>query len=261
MKTKFALEELTVQLLNGSKKTFWFDGNSKITGEQGSFEKPVANAFSLVQIKDCPFATEICKSICYIHGLEKAEKAVHDKYYHNRQVIREILGVPDQGLVETAFVEWVRSNCQLVGLRWHVSGDIFSMEYAQFIANVCNKMPEVFSWIYTRSFIYLEPLLEAKNLVVNLSADKDNWPQALEAHRRFKFRLCYLTMDGKFPELPDGSVIFPSYELRGRDLPKPTDAPWWKSLELRNKKMVCPPDFFGQNEQRRCGPCEKCLTK
>ena len=260
MATKFALEKLFVKMSDGKEFIFWFDGNGKITVGNGSFGQPAANAFSLVQVQDCPFATQTCKSACYVHLLEKAEQEVHAAYQHNSRDIRKVL---EKSLyrktTELAFADWIRGNCP-AGFRWHVSGDIFSLRYSRFIRAVCDSAPEVFFWIYTRSFRYLEPLVGAENLVVNLSADRDNWQQALQTCHRFGFRLCYLTVEGEVPpDLPLDSVIFPSHELRGRYLSNPRQAPWWQSLTPRERRMVCPPDFFGQSESLRCGRCKKCF--
>lgn len=261
MKTKFALEQLPVTMPDGNILTFWFDGNGKITVGNGTFVEPTANSFSLVQIKDCPFATPICKSVCYVHRLEEAEQAVHSKYQHNSRVIRLVLADPAYRLAaENNFSAWIQRHCSQ-GFRWHVSGDIISLEHAQFIRSVCDKAASVPFWIYTRSFPYVEPLLGAKNLAINLSADKDNWHNALELHNKLNLRVCYMTVAGEVPQnLPKGSVIFPSHELRGRDLPNPLNAWWWQSLMPKQKQMVCPPDFFGQSEHLRCGPCKKCLV-
>lgn len=261
MPTKFAFEKLVVLMSDGKEFIFWFDGNGKITGDDGFFENPAVNSFSLVQVQDCPFATPTCKRVCYVQGLEKAQQKIHNKYRHNSREIRKIL--PNSAHRETlvlVFANWISAH-NLNGFRWHVSGDIFSLQYARFIRNVCDLAPETAFWLYSRSFRYLKPLAGSSNLIVNLSADKDNWAEALKIHRKFGFRLCYLTVEGEVPsELPDGSVIFPSYELRGRSLLKPTEVQWWQSLEKHYRRMVCPADFFGQSEHRRCGPCKKCLV-
>ncbi|HEC84186.1 MAG TPA: hypothetical protein ENI48_02950 [Thioploca sp.] len=260
MVTKFSLAEIEAAMPDNKRVVFYFDGNGKITREHSSFVNPVPNAFSLVQVEDCPFATPICKSVCYVHGLEKAEKEIHAAYQHNSRVIREVLTRADyREFVIQTFAKYISKNAPS-GFRWHVAGDIFSVDYSQFICDVCVAVPAVPFWLYTRSFAYLEPLLEAKNLIVNLSTDKDNWQEALGVHEKFGFRLCYLTVEGEVPEdLPEGSVIFPSYELRGRDLPEPKQAWWWHTLDARQRQMVCPTDFFGQSEALRCGPCQKCL--
>ncbi len=257
MITKFALTPMRV---NGYE--FWFDGNGKITGDNGSFEEPAANAFSLVQVEDCPGATAICREHCYVNRLEVAEPVIHAAYRRNSLEIRRALDVGRAGAwdeeIVVAFAEWIRENAPH-GFRWHVSGDVFSGAYAQFIRRVCLYALPVPFWIYTRSFRYLRSLLYVANLTVNLSADADNHAEALRLHRKHGLRLCYMTVDGTLPDdLPAGSVIFPSHQLRGRDLPKPTDAPWWLGLTHDQKKMVCPPDFFGQSEMLRCGPCRRC---
>ena len=255
MNTKFALNSLQVGAYE-----FWLDGNGKITWDNGTFDEPAANAFSLVQVEDCPGATTVCKEDCYVHRLEEAEPEVHAKYRHNSREIRRVLDARQTGKVVIAFAVWIKANAPH-GFRWHVSGDIFSMAYADFIGLVCFYAPKVPFWIYTRSFQYLQPILNIPNLVVNLSADADNYAQARAAHEAYGLRICYMTVDGALSDdLPAGSVIFPSHQLRGRDLPKPTDAPWWQGLTHDQKKMVCPPDFFGQSEKLRCGPCKKCLV-
>lgn len=258
--TKFALKPCKITMHDGMEFEFWFDGNGKITVGNGTFENPTANSFSLVQKDDCPFATPICKKACYVNRLEEAEVEVHNKFKCNSISIREILENPSyREKAMEVFAEWIYTNCQN-GFRWHVSGDIFSMEYARFIECVSGKT-QILSWLYTRSFEYLEPIARVKNLIVNLSADEDNFAEALKVHEEFGFRICYMTIDGKVPSrLPEGSVIFPSYELRGRDLPDPKQAPWWQSLSMEERRMVCPPDFFGQSEKLRCGPCTKCLV-
>ncbi len=264
MATKFALARLEIPLSDQLGVAVWFDGNSKITVGNGTFKNPTANAFSLIQIKDCPEATETCKSVCYVHKLEKNEQEVYDKYVLNSTTIRLILSKLEY--VETAIdsmAKYIRENCA-DGFRWHVSGDIFSSEYGLFIRGVCKRSPKVRHWIYTRSFAYVGVLLHLPNLVINLSVDRDNWFLARRLIQRYpthNLRACYLTVDGSIPyDLPDGSVIFPSHELRGRDLKNPRQAEWWQSITPRDRRMVCPADFFGQSENIRCGPCKKCLV-
>ncbi|MEK7066696.1 MAG: hypothetical protein AAB965_03970, partial [Patescibacteria group bacterium] len=92
-------------------------------------------------------------------------------------------------------------------------------------------------------------------------ADKDNWPTMRAVGFHYGLRVVYFTPGGEeLPtDLPLGSVIFPDHSLRGRNLPKPTDAPFWQTLTKDQRQMVCPADFFGQSANIRCGPCKKCL--
>lgn len=271
MKTIFTDHKLDI----GGGEHLWLDGNSKVTAGNGTFDAPVANAFSLVSGDDCPYATPVCLKSCYTIGLKAHNPELFEKFRHNSKVIREIVGAEmdcydpecDCGednydrrhVVAQAVADYATEHCKAGGFRWHVSGDVFSHEYAEWITDVCDYAPEVKFWIYTRSFEYL-PELQASNLVVNLSADPDNIEQAREAQRDYGHRICYMaTGDGHVPELRDDSVIFPDYALRGRDLTDPTTAPWWNTLTQLERRMVCPPDFFGQSETARCGPCKKCL--
>lgn len=226
----------------------WLDGNGKITAGNGTLDVPRPNAFSLVQVEDCPGSTPSCRQSCYVHGLEKHAPDTHALYRHNSTIIRRILSDESESLMWMGLLGmWIEQNAPH-GFRWHVSGDVFSLDYAWWIAEVCRCSPSTLHWIYTRSF---------GNLVLNLSCDRDNYGAASMLAKVHGLRLCYLTLDGNVPgDLPDDSVIFPDYSLR-------QDAPagkfWHYSLPPRQKKMVCPVDFFGKTEQRRCGPCDRCM--
>lgn len=261
MKTQFTSSRLDVNGLY-----FFFDGNSKITCGNGTFDQPGANSFSLPHVSDCPYSTPTCEANCYVHRLEAAESVLYKKYQHNSHEIRQVLDRLSSRMspypLAVYFAGYINKNCR-DGFRWHVSGDVFSERYAEFIVDVCKRSRAVRHWIYTRSFAFAPTLSAARNLTLNLSADRDNYPEALRTYATYGGRICYmLGADEPIPEdLPPGSVIFPTYNARGRELATPTDHPWWQSLSLYHRKMVCPADFFGQSETRRCGPCDKCLVK
>jgi hypothetical protein len=242
----------------------WLDGNGKITAGNGTLDNPKPNAFSLVQVADCPFATPVCKETCYVHNLEKFAPETHALYRHNSATIRNILTHEADGAVD----EWVErmgayitANCG-GGFRWHVSGDIFSEQYADFIADVCQRSRGVRHWIYTRSFPYVTHLMRAStnnsgNLAINLSLDSNNYSRGMTCARHYNLRACYMTVDGKLPlDLTKGDVIFPDYALRGGT---PEGQTWFDTLPTTYKAMVCPVDFHGKSEERRCGRCARCL--
>jgi len=258
--TKFTLEKLTVAGLD-----FWFDGNSKITLDN-TYKNPTANAFSLPHITDCPFATRVCAKDCYVNGLQETQPDLYEKYAVNSLSLKKVLdNQRSWSHCEAAFSDWIRAHASK-GFRWHVSGDIISWTHANFIASVCNGAMEVPFWIYTRSFVFVPPLMTVPNLVINLSVDIENYREGRKLRDRLlessgrELRLCYMTVDGERPaDIPKGSVLFPSYAL-GRNRHQERDDDWWNGLTLDEKKMVCPPDVFGQSETFRCGPCKKCLT-
>jgi len=253
-----------VEVELGHNASVWIDGNSKITARNGTYSEPTPNAFSLPHVATCPGSTPFCRKSCYVHNLEKHAPDVFAMYKHNERVVHLILECDDLYVKSTLVLgEWIENNCK--DFRWHVSGDVFGKDYAGWIVNVCKDSPGVRHWIYTRSHWLVKDLLNAPNLTVNLSADKDNLTIMENIHVRFpSTRLCYMTSDvdpKHLPVLPDDSVIFPDYALRGRELDEPTTAPWWLGLSHREKTQVCPADFFGQSQHHRCGPCDKCLNR
>lgn len=243
--------------VEGPDGFLWIDGNGKITAGNGTLNEPKPNAFSLVEIADCPASTSVCRRACYVHGMFKHAPEIHALYQHNSQEVRRFLRVAALASAwASALATWIGDNCR-GGFRWHVSGDIFSDQYAQWIASVCRQSGHVNHWIYTRSFESVSPLMLASNLVINLSADSENFLVAQNAAERYGRRICYMTTDGIVPEgLPDGSVIFPDYSLRGGNL---AGQEWLELLSPQYKSFVCPVDYHGKAENRRCGPCARCL--
>ncbi len=245
----------------GGGRTLWIDGNAKITAGNGSYEEPAPNAFSLVEIDDCPYSTPTCRKACYVHGLKKHAPDTHELYVHNSVVIRELLDSYDLEAywrAVNAMSDWIGDNCK-GGFRWHVSGDVFSRAYAQFIWRVVALSPNVQHWIYTRSFPFVDELVGLTHFAVNLSADRNNYPEARKTKARYPHtRICYLAKSAiDVPcNLPADSVIFPDYPLR-----KGTNAAkdLWFVLPKPERRMLCPVDYFGKSKHVRCGPCKKCL--
>lgn len=266
--TSAAVTAFCATKLEGPGGFLWLDGNGKITAGNGTLDNPKPNAFSLVQIEDCPGATATCKLGCYVHGLQKHAPDTHALYVHNSKEIRRILSAPDDHVTAWKWAhvlaDWISANCA-GGFRWHVSGDVFSNDYAEFIAAVCSYSPKVRHWIYTRSFEFVPTLHMASvrrrggNLVINLSADVDNHLAARQCSRDYDLRVCFMSTNGGWlpSTLQDGDVIFPDYALRGGT---PEGQAWFAALGPRYKSFVCPVDFHGKAENRRCGPCSRCMV-
>lgn len=254
-------------------RSLWVDGNGKITRGGGTYAAPMPNAFSLVQVDDCPYSTPTCRDGCYVHNLEAAAKATHDRYRANSALVRDILAPGADMFLSTswalALARWVRASTPT--FRWHVSGDLWSNAYASWVASVIEVTPKVDHWIYTRSFRFVSHLGGLPNVSVNLSADQDNYRAAVKeldawdaTVLRKRMRIAYYTRTGSVPsDLPEDSVIFPDYSLRGAKGGDPADqradSAWWQSLTGDQRRMVCPVDFYGAAEDRRCGPCGRCL--
>lgn len=243
----------------------YFDGNSKITAGNGSYLDPKPNAFSLPAASVsssgfCPGSTDACRGSCYVKGLAHHAPDLYARYYQNADALSEFLG--DLTLFARsahAVGSWAAEHAPH-GFRWHVSGDVWNLRHALWIRHVCEHARNVQFWIYTRTFEAVPGLAGVRNLSLNLSADAYNFDKAMGTQAAYGGRICYLSSDGHVPRsLPRGSVVFPDYPIRGRDLPDPRSAPFWQSLDIHTQRMVCPTDFFGQSEAHRCGPCSRCL--
>lgn len=249
------------------------DGNSKITGWNGSYDAPVPNAFSLPAASVsapgyCPRSTPTCRASCYVEGLAKHAPDVYEAYRQNADALQSLRAAPVDRLwrAADAFGEWIAANASK-GFRWHVSGDVWDVQHACWIVAVCRAAPSVPFWIYTRTLSAVPTLVLAKNLAVNVSGDRDNYVDARDCAAQNSARLAYMATerdhaDGQAfvpHDLPDGSVIFPDYPLRGRELAAPTSHAFWRGIDRKTRLQVCAADFFGQSEEHRCGPCAKCL--
>ena len=69
--TSAATTAFCAERVGGPGGFLWIDGNGKITAGNGTLEEPKPNAFSLVQVEDCPGATSSCKTACYVHNLQE----------------------------------------------------------------------------------------------------------------------------------------------------------------------------------------------
>lgn len=255
--------------LEFDSETLVVDGNQKITAGNGSYEDPRPNAFSIVNVEDCPGSTPTCRASCYVQGIEKHVADLHALYRQNSAAIRRILQSSRAYNWAQHFAGWIGANAP-GGFRWHVSGDVFSEEYAEWIAAVAMYSQRTRHWIYTRSFDFVGPLLEQSttrggNLAINLSADQDNYAQARELADKHGLRICYMVLaDGvRPPDMREGDVLFPDYPLRGGKGQRPGEirdaSEWWQGLTADERRMVCPVDMYGKSEPNRCGPCDRCL--
>lgn len=269
-----------VEAITGPTGAIFVDGNGKITAGNGSFSEPLPNAISLLpgnvgeRRARCPGSTSICRASCYVHGIEDKRGDVLARYEHNSEMLDAILDDTNRVQLEwaEAIAAWIRVHAR-GGFRWHVSGDVVSESHAELIAEICIGSPLVKHWIYTRSFEFLEPLRDVSttrggNLAINLSADAENIDAACVAaldpvgHGHKPLRIAYLAKSGEIPMVCGEDVIFPDYHLRGigaNPIEMRAGSEWWQGLTGEQRRMVCPVDFYGASEDRRCGPCDRCL--
>jgi hypothetical protein len=232
------VEDFCAVELRGPGGSLWIDSHGEATPESGSF--------SLVQIKDCPGSTVSCRAACLAHELERHRPETHELYRRNSETVRKVLKDPSAADEWAAILgRWIAENCP-AGFRWHVSGDIFSIDYAEWIASVCRRSPQVRHRILTRSLQFLGPLLPVRagrggNLELNLSADEDNWQRVGRKADLLELQVAYMTADGRIPiSLLPGDMIFP---------PRAASSEWFDELSPEYKQMVRPVDHIQQGER------------
>lgn len=206
----------TAARLDGPGGLHLFFGGTSV-GREFAFSLPSA---VISGVEHCPGSTPTCRSVC--------NAGADQTYEHNAATIRAILADDDLGSAWVmALAGWIRENAP-DGFRWHDSGDVFSADYATWIADVCAESPEVDHKIYTRSFdekplgaLARASTLRGGNLMITLSCDYDNYHQAFWSALRhgvawqdakdgqeIPLRLCYLTTDKHMPgDLPEGSEV------------------------------------------------------
>lgn len=148
--------------------------------------KPVVpNSFGLPAGDSCPDMTEFCES-CYADTLQKCWTNVRKLVWHNLDLLKSCGSNVNKMVVlldeMVKSVNW-RDEPQL--FRWHWNGDIYSKPYAAAIAKTCHLNPEIQFLIYTRSFDWVDQLVDVPNLTVYLSVDKFNLAKAKKVHKKF----------------------------------------------------------------------------
>lgn len=140
--------------------------------------------FGIDNIRTCPGATALCKSLCYVNegamnfSPAKLMRARNTQACHN--ALR--LGGP-RLLASLLLAEIDRVNVRVI--RFHDSGDFFSVPYIQAWVIVAQERPDVTFFGYTRSWripalrAALLDFAELPNVKLWLSADADCWLAAL----------------------------------------------------------------------------------
>lgn len=163
----------------------------------------IKNAFGLTAGVSCPGATDVCKDVCYAFRTEQYRGAVADLVAGNLQALKRARTVDRMAALLRTMVDEFRAECDRAEkrtgqpvpreFRIHWDGDFFSVDYARAWARVIADTPDVFYWVYTRSFagrVNVLPVLAGlDNLTVYLSVDRVNVRDAVKARKRHPWTL------------------------------------------------------------------------
>lgn len=142
-------------------------------------------------------------STCYMHKLTKAYPSLRRLLDSNTELLKNKSKEEMEIILEETVTEFIKRNKgQLLYFRLHFSGDFFNETYTNAWAAVIKKFPHVQFWGYTRSLFAIPLLVGLNNLALYISADAQNWKEALLVFEQYKhlnnIGMCY--MGDKVPE-------------------------------------------------------------
>lgn len=139
-------------------------GNNRKLGNMGSWNIPA--------VKTCPYATNACKSVCYVKKGTFSFPSNQAIYQRNYQLSRS-----------KSFIKTIIQEIRNSGVRYfrvHASGDFYSADYVMKWVEIARKVPDVTFYAYTRSWrgeefwAALTELAGLKNFKLLFSLDKEN---------------------------------------------------------------------------------------
>ena len=133
------------------------NGNNKTGSTGGVFD--IVYVWNMPAIITCPGASQVCKSYCYNASYASNGMAINN-YILYKKDIKKL----EQVIVKQ--LDAVNNNNNNIGLRWHSSGDFFSVEYIQMWNRIVRSFSNVCFWGYTRSWC-IDELRKELNILEN----------------------------------------------------------------------------------------------
>ena len=215
-----------------------------------------ANGFSLPAIREvCTYATPTCWRGCYAKRGRMGFPTPQQAFMANYRALARARTPERMAELLIELLDWMRFGI----FRIHVSGEFFSLDYAEAWRLTCAEYEDAQFWSYTRSreSAVLTVLADVPNLRILLSCDRDNWEEMLAVSDDFPgFGLTYYTVAETPPEavyargaeVPKGKalglIVFPDRSVR-RALALPGTCPTEVAVKPWPKIQACV----------RCGRC------
>jgi Gene product 88 len=146
--------------------------------------------WSIPALKTCPGKSKLCSKACYALQGNFMYHDVQSKYADNLKISRR------DDFVNIMSAEIHDSNISVV--RIHVSGDFYSVDYANKWIAICSKLPRTTFFAYTRSWrkppIYsaLDRMSNLPNVYMWFSCDRETGkPETIPS----RVRLAYMQSD------------------------------------------------------------------
>lgn len=202
--------------------------------------------FNLPQLETCPGASKVCEQLCYASKGRFTYNSVKKSYTYNLQQTKQLIA--DRKFVDHIDSYIKRNKIDIV--RWHSSGDFYSVQYVKDWAQIVKKNPNTRFYGYSRSWrdasirVELEKLVRYNNVRLFFSCDQDT---GIPDKVPDKIRIAYLVLDNN--DIPDNKADLVFVPIKYR---KPQSV-------RRNGVLVCPLEN-GKGWKGDCGTCRICIS-
>lgn len=140
--------------------------NNTISISPGNSKMGVIPSVSLPPIKTCPAGCP-CAKKCYAAKLCRIRKSVREAYERNLSAWND-----DPAAYE---LQVKAAACTTRFFRWHVAGDIPSMEYLQMVFRIARELPGTEFLMFTKRYNLVNDLLHDEDMPKNLHLIFSEW--------------------------------------------------------------------------------------
>lgn len=209
--------------------------------------------------------------VCYVYKLISAYSGVGPALTRNTDLLAGLVTADAMTPVLVREFERFRASelkqpVPRLFYRLHWSGDVFSREYAEALVCAMRAVPDVSFWGYTRSTPFVETLLEAENLRLYVSADRDNiyvalrtYFDALRCVGGRRVALAYMASSDDFDAAYGAARRLHEVISRHADLESGDKSPEWPKTPPA--LVRCPVDAGIMEIEESCSKCKLCFAK
>lgn len=132
--------------------------------------------FSLIARESCPFATELCKKICYGRNAQELFKHVYNCRKRNYDETLKLCFVKDMINIIDYNLQRKKYKNKTILFRIHETGDFYSQEYTNKWVEISNHFrnnDRIIFQAYTKSLPYIKDKIKTSNIKFMFSIMQD----------------------------------------------------------------------------------------
>ena len=165
--------------------------SNTISISPGNSKMGVIPSVSLPPIKTCPAGCP-CAKKCYAAKLCRIRKNVREAYERNLAAWNE-----DPAAYE---MQVKAAACTTRFFRWHVAGDIPSMEYLQMVFRIARDLPGTEFLMFTKRYNLVNDLMYNEDLPRNLHVIFSEWGEGFKPYNPHNLPTAAVIFKGEEPK-------------------------------------------------------------